>query len=231
MAFTDENDHRGGLSPGLVVALVIGSLIVVAGLVVAIARTAGGDDDPAPPRNNAASSSKCGLPDGDQDVPTAAPEARWELTGNFATPTSDVLGPARKVRGVPVCFAHSPSGAVVAAISYLGATTEPAFTREDLVKSRVLLDEAGKRLLLTDAESTPAKYQLAGFRVTDATTDRVTVELAVRSNEGPTAGQLYSLGFTLGWSDGDWKIVVPPTGQPPTSAVSSLNGFVEWSVA
>ncbi len=223
-------------SVGFLAAVVVVALIVLAGLVVAVSRlTDDGSsaDSKSPTPSTSAASSVCGLPDGDQQVPTEAPSATWELTGTFATPRSKELGPGRTESGVPVCFAHSPSGAIVAAVSYLGATTDTDIRTEDLVRKRVLLDAAGKKLLADDdpADTDPVAFQLAGFRVSDASPDRLTVDLAVRTSEGPSAGQLYALTFTLTWSSGDWKLVVPATGQPPTSALSSLNGFVEWSGA
>lgn len=236
--FDETSADRRRPSIWLLASIALAGLVLVAAITVVIARVTGDNDTAASPSAPAedAATSACGLPDGDQSVPETPPEVTWELTGTFVTPTSGALGPADHVVGVPVCFAHSPSGAVVAAVSYLGATTDPNISRADLIKVRILMDENGQQLAETEEEATDpdaqgAKFQLAGFAVADATRDRTTVDLAIRSSDGPEAGQVYALTLTLVWSDGDWKIAVPATGQPPTKAIASLNGFVEWSGA
>jgi len=61
---------------------------------------------------------RCGLPAGAQTVPTVAPLARWELVGSMAAPAAPAsIGPQRVLSGVRVCFAHSPLGALYAAVS------------------------------------------------------------------------------------------------------------------
>lgn len=230
-----ETERR--TSRSLIGAAVVVALVVVALVVVLVARLGGNDEDggTAQPTTSAPSDSDsaCGLEAGPQGVPTTAPEAEWELVGTFAVPTSPEIGPGESDEGIASCFAHSVTGAVFAAVNYLGASTDPSVDSAALVRARAVMNEAAERLLQEPEAATDgnATYQLAGFRVADSTPDRATIDLVVRSTEGPTSGQLFSLTFTLAWTDGDWRVAIPDSGQPPTSAVSSLAGYVEWSGA
>jgi hypothetical protein len=86
---------------GFIAAAVVVALLVVLGVVVVLTRPSGGDDRGTrqPPASTAdasptttidpAGDSVCGLPTGDQTVPTTAPAGtRWELIGTMATPTA-----------------------------------------------------------------------------------------------------------------------------------------------
>ena len=104
-------------------AAVVVGLIVTLGLILTAAGLLGGGGGAAPPSAFAASptpaqdTSVCGLPDvalsGSLEK---APSAKWSLVGTIAAPTVDGQGPGRvDADGFRSCFAHTPSGAVVAA--------------------------------------------------------------------------------------------------------------------
>ena len=221
--------------PKFSASAVLVGLIVIAGIVLAGVYALGGADDtkgtgPEPTATaSQGSSSACGLPDGAQSMPAAAPEAQWNLAGKAATPSSRSFGPAKVESGLHTCFAHNPSGAVFAAANYYADTTNPKIS-EALISSRLFEDaNAGKAGAGATDDTDGPVYQISGFRVEDATRDRTTVALVVKSPDGPTAGQQAAITFTLGWQDGDWKIVVPASGQPPTTAIATLAGYTAWS--
>ncbi|WP_432943644.1 hypothetical protein ACQPXM_00725 [Kribbella sp. CA-253562] len=175
-------------------------------------------------------SSGCGLPAGDQNVPTTAPTADgWEVNHRVVVPRSTTHGPAKTdPDGFRRCFAHSPTGALFAAYNAIAAigdqhkvlTTVPKLmlpgpNTDALLKE--LRDETP-----TDSEA----VQLAGYRILDAITDRVTVVLAV-----PVESEYMSLNLTLVWHRSDWRVVPPPPGEPvgaPFSQHRDLDDFVTW---
>lgn len=227
-------EHHRRMPPGFAAAAAIGALVVLALIVVLAARALGGDDDaPGPTAPPAASTSRCNLADGPQAVPTQAPEADWSLAGRFAVPSNPAFGPGDSEGPVAVCFAKSPTGALFAAVNYLGDSNDPQVGTEALIRARVLMDDRG-RALLDEPPAEPSEtggLQLAGFRFVDEMDERISIDMAVRAAEGPSAGQLVSITLTMTWADGDWRVVVPAAGTPPTTAISSLSGYVEWSGA
>ena len=224
--------------PKFLAAAVLLGLVLVAGIVLIGVRLLNGGDDASPQHPTATatdktpgSTSACGVPDGSQTVPNSAPEADWSLAGKTAAPVSEVFGPSKTVDGVHTCFAHNPTGALFAAINYYADTTDPAVRTKTLLAERIFSDaNAGKADMGEDggANALPT-YQVSGFRVDDATPNRVSVAVVVRSTEGPTAGQQAAVTFTMGWQSGDWRVIVPPNGQPPTTAIASLSGYIAWS--
>ena len=146
----------------------------------------------------ATSSSTCGLPDGDQAVPTKAPQASWDQVGNLLLPSSPALGPGHANGTARTCFAHSPAGAVMAA---LNASASDA------------------------SKPNPSGLQFAGFQIIDSTSDRVTLELAYRLTQGSHAGALLSTNGVMAWRSGDWKLV---GGADSMTALADLAGFVSF---
>jgi hypothetical protein len=191
----------------------------------AIARPAG--------QPSTGSANGCGLPDGDQAIPSNQPPKAdlWEISRRVAVPRSSAYGPAKTDSdGFRRCFAHSPTGAVYAAYNVIAALADqtkiiPTATKL-LVPGRdtdLLLQEVRKET--ADSASTPV--QVAGYRIVDAGRDRVTVMLAM-----PAQSEFMSGTFTLAWHAGDWHLVPPPDAAAvgtPYSQHHNLNDFVEWS--
>ena len=189
---------------------------------------------PSPSPSGAASTSICGLPDGPQAVPHTAPSAEWKLEDAFAYPTSTQFGPGREQGNVHSCYAHNPTGALFAAVGYVSDGAQVHVDR-DAQLDRVLND-ANKdtiveqtRRLVSQAGSA---QQISAFRVDDATTSRVHLELVLRVTEGPKVGGFVAIPITMAWHNGDWLYVVSNGGgSPPLSQVTSLAQYVKWSGA
>ena len=63
--------------------------------------------------------SRCGLAAGDQRIPATPPESEWELVDGIASPQSDTVGPGVREGKRRLCYAHSPTGALFAAVNFL----------------------------------------------------------------------------------------------------------------
>ncbi len=176
---------------------------------------------------------RCGLSDGDQAIPSGkAPSVDgWEVSRRVVVPRSAAYGPGKTDGdGFRRCFAHSPTGAVYAAYNVIAALADQ--TKAVATARKLMLPGRDTETLIEqlatesgDAASEPT--QLAGYRVVDASRDRVTIMLAL-----PVESQYMSATITLSWYAGDWRLVPPPSGSPvgaPYSQHRDLDGFVAWS--
>lgn len=226
---------------GFVLAAAFIALVVLAGVGLLIAGTSGNDD----PTDNDASqggratartpakdpnASICGLPAGSQQVPAAAPDAEWELVGTIAAPTApQTIGPGIEQGKRRLCFAHSPTGALFAAVNFIAlAGRSPNDT--ELMRELTVASAARDELLRQGAEaSDPAfRMQVAGFRL-EYSSNETTVDLAFRTSEG---GTLIHVALPLRWQRGDWKALVA-TAQAPfvVEQLQNLSAYVPWSGA
>jgi hypothetical protein len=222
----DQNPYgRGFVAACIVIGAVLlcGGVLIIAGLsdsapapapaavAAADATTPAGTPEPVGPAtpSPAGTTNGCGLPDGDQAVPTTAPPADgWEVNRRVVVPRSTVYGPAKvDADGFRRCFAHSPGGAVFAAYHAIAAMADQRRTVATVTKlmlpgpaTEALLREL--RAESVDEESDPS--QVAGYRVIDASRDRVTMALAM-----PVESAYVSAILTLVWHDGDWRVVPP----------------------
>ena len=176
--------------------------------------------------------SGCGLPDGDQTVPSNAPAVdTWEVSRRVVVPKSTAFGPARTdADGFRRCFAHSPTGAVFAAYNTLAALADQRQvipTVQKLMVPGANTDALIKELRAEEPSTSSDVSQAAGFRVLDAGRDRATVMLAI-----PVQTEYMSLTLTLVWHGGDWRVQPPSPGEPvgaPFSQHRDLDDFVAWS--
>jgi len=226
--------------PWFVIAAVALAFIAVLAFVLALTGPADREAAaPGPPPKAAGATqsatgpraSACGLAGGEQDVPVVAPaRTRWELVGTMAAPTApDAHGPGVVDDGFRSCFAHSPVGALYAAVSFWalgtakpGAEVMERLAAETVHRARAIRDaRAGGDEPALDRSTT---LQVAGFRFVSYDAGTATIDLAVRVSNGGTA----SLPTTLQWEDGDWKYVVPSDGDPGVSQLPDLAGYATW---
>ncbi|TDO55023.1 hypothetical protein EV643_101817 [Kribbella sp. VKM Ac-2527] len=187
-------------------------------------------DTPEP--SNRSTSSACGLPQGDQRVPTTPPAVDgWDVSRRVVVPRSRTAGPAKvDADGFRRCFAHSPSGALFAAynaISAIGDQRKAVATVGKLMLPGPDTDALLRELRQESPNEFTDPTQLAGYRVLDASRDRFTVMLAL-----PVQSEYVSATLTLAWHEGDWRLAPPAPGEPvgaPYSQHRDLAGFVAWS--
>ncbi|MGI8412369.1 MAG: hypothetical protein ACR2LV_05455 [Solirubrobacteraceae bacterium] len=187
----------------------------------------------APPAASAVNPQGCALSAGDQSVPASAPDASWELVGSMAAPAEPAsIGPQRTVGGLRVCFAHSPVGALFAAVSFWAEGTAHPYTE---VYRRLAADTPAKAAAINDARNnvgerldSATKVQVAGFAITSYDGVNAALTLVFRVANGG----LYAVPSTMRWEDGDWRFVVAATGGVPGAGqIPDLTGYVAWSGA
>lgn len=175
----------------------------------------------------------CSLPVGSQTIPTTAPAARWVTVGDMRAPQAPAsVGPQRTAGGVGVCFAHSPIGALYAAVNFFAAGTAvpQAKLLEQLAapsrfRSELIAQSNGSGSEIQQDDGNPGALAVAGFSITDYTSaaEDLTVVLS-----GP-GGQLAAVQMSERWQAGDWKLEIPAGLQLTATAASSLAGFIPWS--
>lgn len=192
--------------------------------------------------------SVCGLPAGDQTIPITPPAVdTWQLLGGQAVPYSAIFGPGQvDDLGIGDCYAHSPTGAVFAAVGTVAALNLPIEVSNPLevmdrrvapvgdvyleVHSQAERDVAtsADRMPSDDASAVPVA--LLGFTVTDYTPQRAVVTLAVSVGD-PARPENYlqaMMPVAMSWHGGDWKLVYTAAMLSPQPVVSP-DQYVRWT--
>jgi len=230
--------------PGFIIAAALVVALIAAAVVIFLLPKGQHTAQPAPgtaaPENSATASptasaaagkSVCGLPASSESSLGAAPETKWELVGTMAAPTDSKIGPGKTDdQGIRSCFAHTPTGALYAAVNLWALGIDPSKERAiaEQLAAKGPGRDAGMKALPTSAPASAVKIQIAGFNVS-YTADQAVVELAFKADTGALA----SVRTTLLWQDGDWKGVVADNGAPleEPRQVRDLSGFIPWSGA
>lgn len=226
--------------PGFVAAAGFLAVIVVLGVVVAVADSgAGSSDDSAAPAtappsgDGGRTSGGCQPTDTTQQVPTAAPPGvRWELFQAIALPTSATAGPLVQHGERRSCYAHTPVGAMIAALQISARLTYSSQWR--VILDQQVVDGPGKTALARERASTGASpplpagevAQVAGFRFITYSADTAVISLLLRLAPSTYAEST----LTVKWQDGDWRLELQPDGSPDIAGPqrSSLEGYVAW---
>ncbi|QOI65997.1 hypothetical protein IG195_21965 (plasmid) [Arthrobacter sp. TES] len=171
----------------------------------------------------------CNVPEGDTSSKPAMPsDLRWEAKNGWTWPVSDTYGPTQTKDGYGVCFARSPLGAALTAVS-MNASANVVDARG--AGETYMLDSKGKDVLLGKTSEGPAAttpVPFAGFIVDSFNKDEAAITLVVAT--AASSSGYAGLPLTFHWVDGDWKLKLLDdgssfVGQPP---VPVKGGFVEW---
>ena len=237
-----ETDRSPYSRPGFVASAVLLGMLVLAALFITIgaatrhhgSRVAAiGDSTTARAAVKTVEADDCSLPAGSQAVPTVPPTMRWVTVGQMTSPQAPAsFGPQRTQDGIGVCFAHNPTGSLVAAINFFAQATvaNPVSLLRTLAAATperhaaIRQARAGGDELLQDSDGDPGSVQVTGYQVVDYTPSQANVNIVL---EGP-GGELASVECQLDWEAGDWKFVIPAGGQLDSSQVTSMDGFVSW---
>jgi hypothetical protein len=172
----------------------------------------------------------CHLPVGSAAVPSSPPAADWTLEGSMPIPTRSGIGPEHHLDGLPVCYAHDPTGALFAAAAFWGAATAASPARvyrrlaaDTPARARAIASARGDQSRLSDT----GQVSLAGFTFASYSPQAASVAIVLQS----TQGALVAVTCTMLWRAGDWHYEIPPGGSPPASQVDGLGGYVAWSAS
>jgi len=235
---TVNEDQNPLTKPKFIISAVVVAIIVALGIILALVPRGGGTASPEPSTTSTSTSSGeptatsaasvCGLPSGDQAKPATTPaDTKWELVGKIAAPTSPTqFGPGKtEANGLRSCFAHSPTGALYAAANM---TALSSAGKADLVYQQLAVPSPERDAVLKSsptAAPSSVTAQLAGFTFRSYEADRAVIDLAFKGANGT----FVSIPVPLQWYEGDWKFVVPATGDTGARQLSDLSGYVEWA--
>jgi hypothetical protein len=176
----------------------------------------------------------CSLAGDSEAVPTAAPSLAWTTVGEMVVPQSPgTFGPERRQDGIGVCFAHDPTGALVASLDFFAEATVASPT--GLLRTRtasgagqqvaLLQARGGDGGLLQDSDGDPGSVSAQGYQYIDYTPSEANIDVAL---QGPD-GQLASVECQLIWQHADWKLVIPTSGQLNATQITTMDGFIAWA--
>lgn len=195
---------------------------------------------PVTPEPTMVAGDGCSLNNTNQDITNTPPTAtRWIVERWAVLPEVSGAGPCFERDGYRAGFAHTQTGAVLAAYHYLvhGNTASPdAGTRglldyavlEGPLKAAILQDvddvENGVKVRVPDSDFAGAVLQ--GYRIVGYESNTAVIEVSL-GKEGASSG---SLTAKLVWQDGDWRID-PASANEWSSPARNVptQGFVLWS--
>jgi hypothetical protein len=198
--------------------------------------------EPASPGDSAADGSCPELPAQDQARPSGEPPGTvWQNVDGQLLPFSPRVGPAQSRGPVARCYAHTPTGAVFAAVQASwryrrsedwGAmaqfTLAPGPGRDAYIRQRT--DGAGPNGTPyrppADDVGTP---QPLGFRVVSYTPEQAEIDVI---SSPLSSGLGNHTVWSVVWSGNDWRLVLGGNGEaPPASPVKETDAFVAWDPA
>jgi hypothetical protein len=168
------------------------------------------------------------LADGTPIPSGAPPGVAWRHLGAMPVPVSPTAGPAHRTGAAWRCYAHSPTGAVLAAFGIPAALWGPHWRGATTLE--VLPSPGRKAFLAAGAlqRFTPPAGTITrpvGFAVVSYRWAQATVETLVAD------GSEFAASFrTLAWSHGDWRLVMLPDGTtgPGPQIITTASGFTLW---
>jgi hypothetical protein len=184
---------------------------------------------PATTTTSAAVAGPCSLPAGDQQVPSASyPQGvTWQAVGTMTAPQSPTLGPQHVKNGINICFAHNPSGALLAACNLWAEGTTDISERQVFDQLAIDVPSSVSTEPAVNDNPQAGGIQVAGYKYDSYSPTEAMLEIVLRHDQGG----LSAVQTPMRWTGNDWKYVFPPEG--PISA--SLNGaqvqppYVAWS--
>jgi hypothetical protein len=185
----------------------------------------------APAASPAAAAGSCDVPPGQQAVPVSMPPGvTWQLYDTVALPFSTQVGPTVIAGDVARCYAHSPTGALLAAVQ-IAVRYALAADWQDVVAEQVM-PGTGRNVYAAQRSATnftiqPGELgQIAGFQFVTYTSPLAVVQVVVQL----PAGEMQATTMTVQWSGGDWRLQLQPDGSPGPNVqqVASLTGFIPW---
>ena len=173
--------------------------------------------------------SGCHLHGGSGKIPTSPPAVTWQLFNTVALPYSETAGPGYVTGDVARCFAHTPTGALIAdqhiATRYLIAAGWRQVVAAGVVPGPGVNVYSAERSKVASTSSAGDYCQTAGFSFLNYTPERAQIEDVSRCG-----GNLQAVTSTVEWSGTDWRLVLQPDGSesPSETNIANLTGFIAW---
>ena len=175
----------------------------------------------------AASAGSCSLPAGSQQVPSSLPPSgvTWQVVGMMSVPQSPTLGPEHVENGINICFAHNPSGALLAAMNLVAEST--TYLSERKVFDQLAIHVPSAVTTEPAIKDSQSGVQIAGYKYNSYAPATAQIDVAI---QGPQGG-LQSDQMTMVWTGDDWKYVFPPAGPIYSALVGDQlqPPYVSWS--
>jgi hypothetical protein len=153
----------------------------------------------------------------------------WERFKGVAVPFSPAVGPLDVQGDIARCYAHTPRGALMAAVQ-ISVRLDRSTLWQKILGQQVIAGEgkaAYARVRPTD-RVVPDKEaaQIAGFRIVSYTPQTAVVGTVSRD---PARGGRTARTTTVRW-DGDWKLAPTSEGSAGSApqVVDSLSGYIFW---
>lgn len=183
---------------------------------------------------SSAMTSDCAIPAGDQSTPNGPlGDKTITITPELSVPDVDGIGPGIR-SGITRCFAHSPTGSVVAAANYLKWMSSNERLPE--VTKTLLAAGSDRDRMVADVEAhwdrtTTTAVTIEGYKIEIRSTDEVLVTLAFTLS-ADAAGRMTAWPLVMVWEDGDWKVKPPSNGSWGQEAIDSpaSEGMTTWKI-
>ena len=176
--------------------------------------------------------SVCGLSAGNQEIPTKTIESALITANNerIELASYEGFGPGVTDETITYCFAHNPTGAVLAASNFWNWYTSQQNYLEAIKQLTVPNAIQTQLLAVLEEEwdgSSGSPVEIRGFQVVDYTDEVAEISLAFSLSKYEF--DYYSVPIYLVWVDGDWKVDLPTEWD--VQAVTSLaqGGFIAWT--
>lgn len=153
----------------------------------------------------------------------------WKRFKGVALPFSPSVGPLFVEGDIAHCYAHTPRGALLAAVQ-ISVRLDRSDRWQAILERQVVAGEGKAAYARVRASSkvVPAKEaaQLRGFRIVSYTAETAVVGTV---SLDPVRGGRVARDTTVQW-DGEWKLVPTADGHSGSAprAVDSLAGYVFW---
>ena len=164
----------------------------------------------------------CTLPAGNQKVPSASPPAgiTWQNDGAMAVPQAPATyGPQHTKDGFNVCFAHSPSGALLADLNVQAAAT--THLPSDVFAH---LGTNVPKHISDNTKFGNGGIQIAGYRFGGYSADEAAITIVFQFPNSAYE----AVSTDMKWVGDDWRFEYPSGGSAPSSQIQNLNGYVQW---
>jgi len=166
-------------------------------------------------------------------LPASAPaDVVWRATSVAPVPVSKTWGPYRTTAtGLPRCFSHSPTGAVIAVRSIDASlfSTQWKTVLATQVARTPGYSELQSALTSQPPDGSAETNTLVGFNVVTYTPAAATVDLVFRgpNNTGPSGCPL-----SVQWTAGDWQLTPRPDGTLTEASCPLVDRgtYIAWGV-